>query len=308
MDLIHTGYDTILKSNYELYSIQLSDLKVLARSWYGDLDLKEFDDRHIRSTNDNALVQMKLTGIVSNYFFAYREDDRYYLMDGFNRLFTDYGQTDIDTPVYLKVLTDSLKDHWLMYIMFMFNMWKLKTNAYHHRFNIVDFMDRGFRLFLYSKFNIKFDQYNDYHTRKRKNQDLHELDRYFRKENHDYGLHEYEYNELGIIFSNVRIVDDIREIVEINNYLEEPFKHYEAFFRGFMYYVSERRVNGDVREYKFQTYVDLLLKDKKFHKKLQGMSWTDSTRKNICKFYRLLENPDFGKPKPRPTENINIEV
>jgi len=186
-------------------------------------------------------------------------------------------------------------------------MWKLKTSAYHHRFEMVEFMDRGFRLFLYSKFGIKFDQYNDYHTRKRKNTDLNEIDRYFRKEHYEFGLRKYEYDELAILFSNERIIEDIKEIVRINDYLEEPFKHYETFFRGFMNYVSERRLTGDVREHKFQTYLDLLKKDQKCFKKLQGMSWTDSTRKNVCKFYRLLENPDFGKPKPNPRK-VRLDV
>lgn len=307
MKLVDSNYDPILKSNYDLFSIQLSELKKLAKSWYPDVNLKDFDDRHLRSSDEQDLVQMKLTGLASNYFFAYCEDGRYYLMDGFNRLFTEYGQTDIDPPVYLKVLTSSLKDHWLMYIMYMFNMWKLKTSSFHHRFDIVGFMDRGFRLFLYSKFNILFDQNDDYQSRTRKNTDLNELDLYFKKESYDYGIHKYDYSQLAVLFHNERIIEDIREIVKYNDYKEQPFKHYETFFRGFMMYLSERRLKGDMREHKFQTYIDLLQKDTKFYKKLQGMSWTDSTRKNVCKFYRLIENPDFGKPKPRP-EKVNIDV
>jgi hypothetical protein len=48
-------------------------------------------------------------------------------------------------------------------------------------------------------------------------------------------------------------VNDIKEIVESNNYLKLPFHNYEQFLRGFIMYLSSRRINGDDGEYKFQT-------------------------------------------------------
>ena len=132
MKHIDTGYDTICKSNYDLFQLSFSELRDLARTWYPpNTDFAYFDRRTTEydiknNKNDNVYKQMKITGVLSNYIFAYKEDGQYYLMDGFNRLFTDYGELEFDTPVYLKVFTDKLEPHKLMYIMFMLNMWKMK--------------------------------------------------------------------------------------------------------------------------------------------------------------------------------------
>jgi len=155
MKKIDQGYDNLLGSSYELHSIQLSELKNLAKSWYEGVDLTKFDNRFTLNIEreEGNFIEMKKSGLTSNYFFAYKEDDKFYLMDGFNRLFTDYGKIDIDCTVYLKILVDKLEDHQLMHIMFRLNMWKLQGDN-QCGFKPDDFFDRGFRLLLSKKFNI----------------------------------------------------------------------------------------------------------------------------------------------------------
>lgn len=288
MKKIDEGFDNLLKSNYELYSIQLFELRDLAKSWYNGIDFKDFDNRaeYAEKYGGNEYVQMKRTGISCNYFFAYREDDKYYLMDGFNRLFTDYINLDIDCTVYLKVLTSKLEDSWLMYIMFTFNIWKLSKSVT-REFNINDFFDRGFRLFMHSKFSVDFYHRKGYDERLRVTDDIDILDYYFVNEKDWAGDFKYHFDELAVLFSRKNIVNDIREIINSNDYNKPPFHNYEQFLRGFAMFLSSKRISGDDGEYKFQTYLDKLYKDK-FFKKLQNMSWTDSTRKNIYKFFREL--------------------
>ena len=299
MKKIDEGFDTILKSNYELYSVNLFELRDLAKSWYGGVDFNQFDNRQFKEDEQyqNQYNQMKKSGIISNYFFAYREDEHYYLMDGFNRLFTDYGQIKVDCPVYLKVLTDKLPDNHLMWIMFNLNMWKLSSHM--GEFRIHDFLDRGFRLFLYSKFGIKFYNhrgYDDYQLgikRERNEDDINVLDKYFVRERDYAGYFKLDIDELAVLFSRKNIVNDIKEIINSNNYLEKPFNNYEDFLHGFIMFMTEMRIKGDDGEYKFQTYLDKLYEDKKFFKKLQGMCGNDSTRKNIYYFFR--EKPEKEK-------------
>ena len=304
MKKIDEGYDNLLKSKYELYSVQLFELRDLAKSWYKDINFKEFDNRHIRSGNENEFIEMKRTGITCNYFFAYRENDKYYLLDGFNRLFTDYGQIKIDCTVYLKVLVDTLEDSQLMYIMFTLNMWKLYKSSYSgNGFHINDFLDRGFRLFVHSKFGIDFYTWKEWDDRTRNKKDIDVLEYYFIKERDFCGYFKFNIDEVAILFSRKNIVNDIREIIKCNNYLTPPFNNYEDFLSGFIMYMTENRVNGDDDEYKFQTYLDKLYADKKFFKKLQGMSGNESTRKNIYYFFR------GPKEKPEPTNyKLKIEM
>ena len=293
MKKIDDGFDSLLNSKYELYSIQLFELRDLAKSWYKDVDFKKFDNRFVRGDKEETFIEMKRTGIICNYFFAYREDDKYYLMDGFNRLFTDYyGKIDVDCTVYLKVLVDKLEDNQLMSAMFTLNLWKLSHRVY--QFEIRDFFDRGFRLFIYSKFGIYFYNYDDAfdekwvrkYTKEREYDDVDVLDYYFRNENDSADYFKHSYENVSKLFSQKNIVNDIREIVNSNNYLESPFKNYDYYLKGFIMFLSWKRVLGDNSEYKFKTYLDKLYKDKTFFKKLQGMSRTDCTRKNVYNFYR----------------------
>jgi len=290
MKKIDEGYDNLLKSNYELHSSTLQELKVLAKSWY-DVDLSDFDSRSVRSNEENTLTEMKKSGLMCNYFFAYKEGDKYYLLDGFNRLFTDYGNIEFDCPVYIKIITDNLKDHELMHVLFRLNMWKLQERGF-MRLDVSNFLDRGFRLFINEKFGISLYSYPDqgYKSRTKENSDFSVLREYFKNESEM--THDFSYGLAGtsLLFSNEKIVEDFREIVKCNDYmLPLPFNHYDTFLEGFIRFVSWRRVNGDIREYKFDTYLELLKGDNKFFGKLQKMSWTDSTRKNVYKWFRELK-------------------
>lgn len=281
---IHTAYDEVLDVNYDLYAIKFSELKSLTREWYKDFDLKAHDIRNDYShRDDDAIVEMKLTGIVVNYFYVYVEDGEHYLMDGYNRLFTEYANLDVDPIVYVRVISDKCKDSKLMSIMFRLNMWKLKRRM--SKIETKDFFDRGFRLFMNKKFGIVLDNAADYHNRKRQNSDFTVLDLYFRNESEMSHEFCYKFNHLIKLFSNDKIVDDFKEFVKYNNYLEEPFKNYKFFLEGYVMFLSWRRVIGDITDYSFDNFLEILKGDK-FYKKLQGMSWTDSTRKNVYKFFR----------------------
>lgn len=299
MKLLETGYDNILNSNYELYSVPINELKTNVKSWYGDINFREFDERFVRDSE--SIKEMKRSGLICNLFFAYKEDESYYLLDGFNRLLTDYGQIDVDINVYLKILTDKLLDHQLMSIMFNLNSWKL-VNIDESRGgrNVIDlFFDRGMKFFLYKKFDIDFyyynkksenlDNYTAYQNRKYSTDDIDLLKRYFVDEQ-DYSA-DFLFSLYGVslLFKHVNIINDLKEIVKINKYNDEPFKNFKSFVSGYVMFLSCRRVKGDNNEHKFDTYLEILKQDKSFFKKLQGMAGNDSTRQNIYNFFRKLK-------------------
>jgi hypothetical protein len=286
MNVIDKGYDPLLKANYSLASISFNDLKDLAKSWYKDIDLSKFDQRHLREDYEYKFKVMKRAGLMSNFFYAYLEDGKYYLMDGFNRLFTDYGSLDHNPTVYLKIITDKLEDHQLMSIMFQLNLWKLFSTNSVTKFDVYDFLDRGFRLFLNSKFGIEFYYHKDYHARTRNIDDIRVIDYYFVREHDFCGYFKLKYDLIFILMNNVQTINDFKEIIKANDYLTEPFKNYDMFLNGYAMYISEQRVKGDINKYEFDTFLKKLQEDKKFFKKLQGMSRTDSTRKNIYHFFR----------------------
>jgi hypothetical protein len=294
MRKVDTSYDVILGVNYTLHAIRLSELKTLAKSWYGDFDLKAFDTRDGNKYKDEAsIIQMKLSGVVSNYFYAYQEDDEFYLLDGYNRLFTDYGELDVDPQVYIKIIIDKCSDHKMMSIMFRLNMWKLSGKG-HNGFETHDFFDRGFRLFIQKKFGIDIYNGGDYHTRTRRNPDFRALDYYFRRENKLACYWKLEFKDVVKLFSHKNVINDIREIVTINDYLEPPFTNYETFLNGYIMFLSWRRVSGDDGEYNFNDYLEILKQDK-FYKKLIKMSGTDSTRINVYNFFRRIHQENIKK-------------
>lgn len=294
MKKIDSGYDDILNVNYELYAVKYSELVSKAKSWYKGYDLSMFDERtEYANKHDNGECQvMKMSGIVSNHFYALKEGDECFLLDGFNRLFTDYGKLTKDPLVYIKIITDRVDDNKLMAIMFMLNMWKLSGSD---KFEITNYLDRGFRLLIKKKFNIslfyhKGDGYDTYQNREQYADDIRVLDHYFRDE-HSYA----DYFKLGYtgvikLMSNLNIVNDFRQIIRINKYKTEPFKNYHMFVEGYVRFLSRRRLEDDNNDHQFETYIELLEGDKTFYKKLQGMSGTDSTRQNIYKFFRDIED------------------
>jgi len=285
MRVIDKGYDELLWSNFELCASTLFELRDLAKSWYGDIDFSKFDKRHVHKDKEGEFVTMKQSGLTSNYFFAYKQGDQYFLMDGFNRLFTDYGKIEIDCPVYIKVITDELEDWRLMHIMFRLNMWKLQGSS-QGSFRPDNFFDRGFRLFLSKKFGIDIYTYDDFKSKLKERNDFDILYMYFRNEREFCADFPFDLDELSVIMSREKIVEDIRHIIDCNNFLELPFHNYNTFLNGFIMFLSGRRIKNDMGEYKFEHYLELLKQDSKFFNKLKKMSWTDSTRKNVYSWFR----------------------
>ncbi len=67
MKKIDEGIDRLLNVYYELYSLEFFELKELAKSWYGKLDLKKFDLTDTKRHWDKGLEEdskiVKRTGI-----------------------------------------------------------------------------------------------------------------------------------------------------------------------------------------------------------------------------------------------------
>lgn len=292
---IDSSSDTIIGAQYDLYRIKFSELKALVLSWYKDVDLKEFDNRKIRGKNDEKeVVEMKKSGLVCNLFFAYQEGDKSYLLDGFNRLLTDYGTVEQDTTVYLKIITTKLEDQQLMEVMYRLNMWKLYIAGHSYGgFKLYDFLDRGFRLLLHSKFGIDFYNYGEgsesYHNRTRNKEDLSVIDQYFVNEADFCADFKTTYEGVQILMSQPNILNDFKAIIKGNDYREEPFKNYHMFLEGYARYLAYLRYKGLTRVFEFDEALQHLYANKAFFKKLQGMSGNDSTRKNIYHFFRELK-------------------
>lgn len=284
---VDSNYDCILEVYYKLYSVKLSELKKLAKSWYSDFDLKSFDTRADYQHNDDSnLVEMKLSGVVSNYFYAYKEGNEHYLLDGYNRLFTDYGELDLDPIVYIKIITDECPEHKLLSIMFRLNMWKLSKKGI-HGFDTHSFLDRGFRLFIQKKFGIDIYDGGDYLMRTRNRSDFKVLDFYFKDEKKIACYWNHKFKNIIKLFSHKNVVNDFREFVTINDYLSSPFNNYHNFVNGYVMFLSWRRVEGDDNDFIFNDYLEMLKQDK-FYKKLIKMSGTDSTRINVFNFFRRM--------------------
>lgn len=286
---LEKSFDTILDCNYTLYSISYKDLREKVKARYNNYNLKSFDNRNNQSNSnlvreDEGLQLIKRSGIVSNMFYAYMDNNEFFLLDGFNRLLTDYGDVNLDTPVYLKVIGGSIEDSKLMYTMFNLNLWKLYNNKY-GGFSVVDLFDRGFRLLLHTRFNINLYYYEDYSSRLRDRNDIHLIDMYFRDECKMYDSFKYSYVNADKLFRNKNIISDFKSLINANNYLKAPFKNYCMFLDGYAKFLSRNRLIGDNKEYNFNEVLSILYKDTKFFKKLQGMSGTDSTRINIYTFF-----------------------
>jgi len=287
MNKIDFGYDSVLSSNYELHKSTLSELKSLAKSWYPNTDFTKFDERFIRDNEESSFIEMKKAGLSSNYFYAYKENDQYFLLDGFNRLFTEYGKLDFDCPVYIKIITDKLPDNHLMGIMFRLNMWKLQGKG-HWDLRPDEFFDRGFRLFLHKKFEVDLYSFTnkEYKDRTRDREDMSVIRYYTRNERDFCDAFAFRLGDFKTIFENPNIISDLKDLIKANDYLTKPFNNYDMFLNGFAMFLAWRRALKDDNEYKFETYLEKLKDNTKFFKKLQGMSGTDSTRINIYKFFR----------------------
>lgn len=288
---IESGYDNIANSNYHLYSIPYNEIKIIVRSWYNDVDLTAFDSISEHS-NVNEVIVNKVSGIISNLFFAYHENGRYYLLDGFKRLLTEKGNLDLTENVYIKVYTDMLNEHELNKLLYLFNQWKLNTTSSYYGGLIGNMFDRGIKLFYKVKFNIDIYDWKHnnsaYDNRMRNINDMDILKYYFMYDS-DIWQDIYTNDNLSILMKNERIISDIRNIININNYLIQPFGNYDMFIEGYCKFLSYQRIKNNISDLPFDFYVDELKKDNKFYKKLIGMSGNESTRKNIYNFFKKYE-------------------
>lgn len=286
MKLLETNFDEILQCNYNLYSCSYLELQTNIRENYKEYNLKEFDQRHTSNSGcDVDLYLMKQSGLLSNLFYTHKNADKLILLDGFNRLLTDYAIIDKNQIVYIKELIGDVN---LMSVLFNLNLWKLYNKNY-GGFSITDFMDRGFRLFLKTNFHIEFYYWNrdkeDYLERKREKDDIKLIDKYFIHESEMSGSFKYDYKFVDILFKNKYIVDDFKELLDANNYRKEPFNNYDMFLEGYAMFLSFNRIK-DVEIPKFNIFLNKLYLNEKYFNKLKSMCGNDSTRKSIYKFYR----------------------
>jgi hypothetical protein len=295
MKKIDSIFDSILKVNVDLYSYSYFELRAEVKTWYNGVDLSLFDRRTKYSISekdgDKNLIN-KISGIISNYFYAYKDKSgKMYLLDGYNRLLSDFGNLDIDTTVYLKVITEEDEEFTsgkLMSIMFILNGWKLSKNGSDDmKFWIDNFLDRGFKLFLYTKFGIIINE-------RKRHDDIDILDEYFRDESESVAYFNYNSAELFLLFKQERIIEDFKHILRHNDYDDDfrddkIFNNYNYFLQGYVRFISRRRLKNDFSEHLFETYLDILKADKKFFSKLKTMCGNDSTRKNIFLFFDKIE-------------------
>ena len=305
MKIIDIDYDNILNVEYELHKGNLSELKTIATEWYKDIDLTKFDNRFLCESDEDNFINMKKSGLVSNLFFAYKEGDKTYLLDGYNRLFTNYGKIETDTPVYLKLITTKLEDHKLIGIMYQLNLWKLANqDRINGGFDIKNFLDRGFRLLLFSKFDIELYHHPNnirYADRERSNYDIDALDHYFINEQDFAGYFKTSYYGVEVLLTQKNIINDFKAILKANNYnnhkeenKDKYFKNYEKFVEGYIMYLHHLRIKGYSEPIELDYFLKRYHEDKVFSKKLPTMSGNDVTRKNIYKFYRNF-NKDLLK-------------
>jgi hypothetical protein len=291
MKKLETTFDDLLGCNYSLYSVRYSELMDTVKSWYDGYNLKEFDNRFTGNPRYEVDFKvMRKSGLLTNLFYAYKEEDKFYLLDGFNRLLANYGELDKNTTVYIKIIEDKLEDFQLMSLMFNLNLWKLYNENY-GGFTLKDFIDRGFRLFLKSKFNVELYYCKTYDERVKYKDDIRILEEYFINEDETSGNFKYDYKHVARLFLNENLLGDFRDLLLNNNYLKQPFSNFHMFLEGYAKFLSWRRLNSDNTQYKFIDFLEILYRDKVFFKKLQGMSGNDSTRKNIYKFFRNTYTP-----------------
>ena len=287
---IQTGFDKVANSNYVLYSIPYKELVDIVKSWYSDIDVNQFDSRlkYRKYINEAYEMTNKISGIVSNIFTAYKTSDRYFLLDGYKRLLSDYAFLDVDVDVYIKVYVDELSDTIINKMLFMFNNWKLYNRGHISYVDISNFFDRGMKLFYKSFYDIEFYQYDTYDNKLRYFDDIKVINSYFQNETELFER-ALESDLVLRLMCNVRFIDDIRQILKINDYLKEPFGNYSMFIESYCRFISYMRINGVETDLNFEYYLEELKSDKKLFKKICSMSGTDSTRKNFYAFFKKYE-------------------
>jgi hypothetical protein len=239
----------------------------------------------------NVLLHKKI-GLITNIFLAYKENSSFFLLDGFKRLLSTYQTIDIDSPVYIKVLTSQLSDNKLMSLMLELNAWKIPDRNY----GIAnDLFDRGWMLFLKYKFNfnIYHGSNHGYAERIKYVTDLEMLSAYCKNERETVGYFNLDLIELHHLFNNKRIIDDLNELFIINNWSEssKEFTNQDDFIIGYAMFLSRERLNGNENDLPYEHFLTHFKKETKLFKKITNMSGNDSTRKNIYKFYNNCPKP-----------------
>lgn len=288
--VIDSGFDNIIKSDYITYVIDYQELKTLVRSWYTDKSLESFDTTNLyeHQLKDTSKILEKKIGLLTNLFLAFQEGDKYFLLDGFKRLLTDYQIIDINSNVYIKVLTTKLSEDKIMSLMFELNAWKLDNSFITHGNAANKLFDRGWSLLLDAKFGIKLYRGDNEHYRDRKKDvtDFDLLNYYCMSENKDYS-YPMGLGSLWSLFKNPRIIDDLNELFISNNWTyNEKFKNQEMFIQGYAMFLSKERLKKNFNDLPYEFYLNEFKNDKKSFNKITGMSGNDSTRKNIYDFFQ----------------------
>jgi hypothetical protein len=289
MKLIDEGYDSILDVEYELRSGTMLELKNDFKDYTSGLSLENFDRSSQDKLDEREYKIIKDSAIISNYFYAYRDHTKLFLVDGFSRLFVKQNLIDDNAIVYLKVIKGPITNNKLMRIMTLLNLWKLSSNT-NRETNIKLFFDRGFRLLLFKLYGLTFQKFkciDSKHHWGDKN-DLDIIQWYFIKE-FDTTYYHYEFNQTLQLLTNAKFIDDLTEILKVNSYDLVPFNNFEDFFNGFMTFLARNRLRGNMSEIKFETYLQLLKQDTKYFNALQKMCGNDMTRRNIFKWFKQFE-------------------
>lgn len=293
--IIDSGYDNFIKSEYVTYSINYQDLIEIVKSWYPNENFDNFDIKssNQHSRNDVNVMLQKKIGIITNIFLAYNENSSYFLLDGFKRLLSSYQTIDIDSPVYLKVLTSELSDSKLMSLMLELNAWKILDRSGSDIAS--NLFDRGWMLFLKYKFklNVYHGNADSYAERIKYVTDIEILSAYCKNERESVGYFNLDLIELRQLFNNKQIIDDLNELFTINNWVKSAneFHNQDDFILGYAMFLSRERLKNNENNLPYEYFLSCFKKNTKVFKKITNMSGTDSTRKNIYNFYENCPKP-----------------
>lgn len=157
MNKLGTLYDSVAKMDYSLYAMPYQELKTLVVNGMtlSEEQVIRFDSKSEFFRPDyrgERAIELKKTTRIQHallgleqmpFILSYQsENDRYLLLDGFNRLFGSYGT--FDQTVLVKVYEDITPKDWVN-IMTHANAWKGAGVA---------MMDRGFKLSLFEHYGI----------------------------------------------------------------------------------------------------------------------------------------------------------
>lgn len=286
-NIVDKNFDDLFKVNYTLYKYDYNTLVslFLNNPIYKDVDLASFDTKS-KYNKSHSDITNKISGIASSIFYGFNDNGNVFLLDGYKRLFTLLEETkDINLIIYIKVFDGPIPNSTLFKMLYTMNSWKLSDNNY--SYTLRDFFDRGFRLFVYVKFNINMDfEYN------RENPSFSEmLFSYFTDVRYDGGFH-YKTNEFKTTISKETFIDDLYEMGEIAKLPLDEFKNRKILIEETLGFMSYLRNCGYTGKLTYQMFEDKVKEDKKFFAKLVKMYGNEATNKSILNFLFKLK-PEF---------------